>query len=342
MAQSRMSVFLLLLAFFTLLAGQDNNDFFDNLPLQELGPVKLELRGEIASPGPVSLSTLPLHAVIVREGVLRDGEPFFAGAFRYEGCSLFDILREVTLQKKNAAEFNLPLDLLVRVEGRNGQQAVFSWGEIFYAAVPHRILVAVRASAINPTKAKMNWKTPTAPRLVCATDLFCQRLVEEPTTITVFSAPRSFTVRRDLRPLYSSTVHIFGGDRPAPVGEVKRLPKTAEPRSVPVFFYGRGMGFHGFETFHGARLADVLRADFAAEKMDLRNAYLVVAAPDGYRAALSASEVFNRNDGADILLIDRGVDADGGRFSLYPAADFFSDRALKAVAQIYLDSLSGS
>jgi hypothetical protein len=44
----------------------------------------------------------------------------------------------------------------------------------------------------------------------------------------------------------------------------------------------------------------------------------------------------NRNDQQEILLIDRDNYEGAGRFSLFPACDFFSDRAIKAIMEINL------
>jgi hypothetical protein len=62
-----------------------------------------------------------------------------------------------------------------------------------------------------------------------------------------------------------------------------------------------------------------------------------VVGDDGYRAAYTVSEIFNRNDFQEILLYESG-EKDGGRFALFAAPDFFSDRAVKAIKAIYLFS----
>jgi hypothetical protein len=46
------------------------------------------------------------------------------------------------------------------------------------------------------------------------------------------------------------------------------------------------------------------------------------------------------NDQAEFLLIDLGQGQSGGRYSVFPAADFFSDRAIKAVQEIHFLKLS--
>jgi hypothetical protein len=67
----------------------------------------------------------------------------------------------------------------------------------------------------------------------------------------------------------------------------------------------------------------------------MKTGYFVLFSVDGYRIALSYSKLCNRNDQAEFLLIDQGQGKSGGRYSVFPAADFFSDRAIKAVQEIH-------
>ncbi len=68
----------------------------------------------------------------------------------------------------------------------------------------------------------------------------------------------------------------------------------------------------------------------------LQKGIAVIAGVDGYRAAFTLSELVNRNDQEEMLVIDRKDEQGSGRFSLFPAADFFSDRAIKSVMEINL------
>jgi hypothetical protein len=54
------------------------------------------------------------------------------------------------------------------------------------------------------------------------------------------------------------------------------------------------------------------------------------------RKTVSFSELFNRNDQQEFLLIRTKPDEDGGLFRIFSAADFFSDRAIKSVSEIHL------
>jgi hypothetical protein len=64
---------------------------------------------------------------------------------------------------------------------------------------------------------------------------------------------------------------------------------------------------------------------------------VTIAAIDGYRGAFTFSEVFNRNDQAEILLVNQQNDLKGDKFSVFPAADFFSDRVIRGINEIYID-----
>ena len=338
----RLSSILVLLALVMIAPASEvkdtDNDFYNNTPYTELGTPELTVDGEVLSAGKMALGELPLRTIIYRETRLVDGKKEFGGAFRYEGYALSDILNTVQLQKKNQAEFNLPLDLLLAVENAAGEKVVLSWGELFYPSVQHRILIAVRAAPIVPTKTGKIWQVPSAPRLICGADLASARNLSAPRRLTVISVPHSFPVTRNIDPLYAGVIQLTGADGRG-IGKIRSLPGRAEERTYPECFYGRGMGFHGYEEFQGRLLRDVLAGTFAPTPDTLKKGYFVIVGADGYRIAVSASELYNRNDRNELLLIDRGVGENGGRFSLFPAVDFFSDRAVKAVQEIRYDTI---
>jgi hypothetical protein len=88
-------------------------------------------------------------------------------------------------------------------------------------------------------------------------------------------------------------------------------------------------------------LKSVLEKDFEFNRKNIRSGYFVISGADGYRIAVSFSELFNRNDQTDFLIIDKGENTKKGRFRLFPAADFFSDRAVYAVQTIRFRNLDG-
>jgi len=333
---SALTLFVLLA--FLVCFAQENNDFYDNTPVKTLaGTMKIEVVGEVSNPGFVNLKSLPRHSIIIREARLEKGSIAFIGSYRYDGYSLFDILKEKVVAKKNQAEFRSIIDLMVAVENQQGEKVILSWGEIYYPSALHRILIADRVAPIIPSETKENWPLPDAMKLVCGNDLVSERNIGSPVRITVFSAPLSLPGKKGQKPLFAANFQVLRPD-----GQVAVIDPTgwqAVEREYPAVFYGRGKGFHGIQHFNGRPLKDVLKSLFVMDSQILQHGYLVAGSIDGYRIAMSCSELFNRNDQTEFLLVDRGDDQDGGRFSIFPAPDFFSDRALKAVQVIHFLTL---
>ena len=314
---------------------EQNNDFYDNEPMHELTVPALRVDGEVVKPGAVDLSSLPMRSVIVKEALLaEDGGAKFVGAYRYDGYSLFDILRTTRVAKLNKEEFPRCIDQYVVIQNDKGDKVVASWGEVFYPSAVHRIIVATRVSLIVPSVTKERWPVPTQARLVFADDLVSVRNIEQPSVITVRSCPRKFKVDRKIDPLHSPVIGLFRGD--ARVSRIEKLEQKLPQRRYPTVFYGRGKGIHGITLFAGSPLKDILSEPFPSDLATLQRGLITVAAVDGYRVVCSYSEILNRADQVDFLLVDEG-ERRGGRFKVFPAADFFSDRAIKAVAAMHLD-----
>lgn len=321
-------------------ASADNSDatnnFYDNTELSPLTMQKLEITGEVAKPGPVDFSKLPLHSVMVKETTLeRDGKTKFTGAYRYDGYSLFDILNNSVPEKRNRIEFPQLIDLYVEVENFSGEKAVFSWGELYYSDDLHKVIIAASVSRIVPTKTRDLWPLPMRSKLVAAGDLITERNIEEPVKITVKSYPRSFTVQKGMSPMYSASLSVYSGSEKKE--ELTGLPVGLSTRTYETVFYGRGSGIHSTTPFTGVLLKELLQQYYPLTRENLRTGMLCVTAKDGYRAAVSYSELFNRSDQREFLLVKTAPDADGGLFSLFPAPDFFSDRAVRSVTGIHFD-----
>ena len=85
-------------------------------------------------------------------------------------------------------------------------------------------------------------------------------------------------------------------------------------------------------------LKDFLIKYYPVSKENLMSGMICIAGKDGYRSVLSYSELFNRNDQQEFMLIKTNEMEDGGLFRIFAASDFFSDRAIKAVSEIYLSN----
>ena len=310
------------------------NNFYDKSDTLILPVDEIIVDGEISNPGPVDLKSLKLHSVIVKETLLDSiGNDRFVGAYRYDGYSLFDILNERVVNKVNREEFDSVIDLYVEVTGKNGDKVVFSWGEIYYPNNLHKIIIAGRVSRIVPSSTKELWPLPSTYKIVAASDLVTERNISQPVRINVKSVRKSCKVVKDLSPMYSRDVTLFE--------EGKRISRTSPSDedfdvTYHTVFYGRGRGIHSTTPFSGILLNDILGEYYVRNKRNLKEAIICITGADGYRTAISFSELFNRNDQQEFLFVKTEDDEDGGLFRIFAAADFFSDRAVKSVKEVDL------
>jgi hypothetical protein len=313
------------------------NNFYDNEDLHALQTNIVEIAGEIANPGTIDFSTLTKRSIIVKEALPSDTGNYFVGAFRYDGYSLFDIINAHYPQKANQEAFPPIIDLYVVVSNDRGDSAVFSWGEIYYPSHLHDIMLATDVMRIVPSKTHELWTLPENAKMVAGADLLTSRNIESPSKITVRSATREFDIVKGMSPMYSEQFDVFVNGSKTKI--IKALPSDCDALTYEAIFYGRGRGIHSTTPFTGTPLKKVLAGQVPFNADNIRQAYIIVTARDGYRGVFTFSEVFNRNDQAEVLLIHAPKETDGGAFRLFPAGDFFSDRAIKSVNSIWFEHL---
>ena len=311
------------------------NDFYDDAPTVKLkGSTKILVTGEIQQDITVDITRLPKHSIIVKETTLSDGAVGFTGAYRYDGYSVYDILDRVVLKKKNEAEFPPIIDLYVEITNDRGETVVFSWGEIYYPVNRHRLLIATSVARIVPSKAKDLWPLPAETKIIAGNDLVTSRNISNPVKITVKSLDSKYPINKGMSPMFSETMRLcVNGKQRAILSE---LPEGMDSETFHTVFYGRGMGIHGTTPFTGAMLNELIKDYYRLSPESLQKGIVVIAGLDGYRAAFTLSEIVNRNDQQEVLIIDKDNYEGAGRFSLFPAGDFFSDRAIKAVIEVDL------
>jgi hypothetical protein len=308
------------------------NDFYDDvetIPLK--GNMQIEIAGEVENPGKIDLSKLSKHNVIVKETILKNETDSFVGAYRYDGYSVYDILNELVIKKKNEKDFRPIIDLFVEIENDKGDKVVLSWGEIYYPIHRHEILIATNVMRIVPSKTKELWTLPTETRLVVAQDLITARNISNPVKITVFSMPLDIKAEKDKKPLYSPEMKIMDGTKV--VETLKDNPKDITVQNYPAIFYGRGKGIHSTQPFTGVMMKDILLKHFPLTDDKLKKGLFVAIGADGYRSVYTYSEIMNRNDQSELLLVAHPEEKENAVFKIYPAMDFFSDRAVKAIAE---------
>ncbi|HZK07306.1 MAG TPA: hypothetical protein VFC92_03810 [Bacteroidales bacterium] len=313
------------------------NNFYDNEDLHSLQTNTVEITGEIANPGTIDFSMLPKRTIIVKETLPSDTGNCFVGAYRYDGYSLFDIINAHYPQKANQEAFPPIIDLYVVVSNDRGESAVFSWGEIYYPTHLHDIMLATDVMRIVPSKTHDLWPLPEKAKMVAGADLLTSRNIESPSKITVHSATREFEVEQGMSPMYSEQFDVYVDG--AKTKTIKTLPSDVDLVNFEAIFYGRGRGIHSTTPFTGAPLKSVLADQWPINAKNIQQAYIIVAARDGFRGVYTFSEVFNRNDQSEVLLIHAPKKLDGGAFRLFPAGDFFSDRAIKSIISIWFEHL---
>ena len=245
---------------------------------------------------------------------------------------MYDILNQSILKKKNEADFPPIIDLYVEIENDKGEKVVLSWGEIYYPVHRHEIIIATQVARIVPSKTKDLWPLPTDSRLVVASDLLTLRNISNPVKITVKSYSGTYAINKGMSPMFSKSFSV--SDNTRKLAEIESLPADLQSLTYPTVFYGRGRGIHGTTPFTGVLLKDLLAKSIAVDENNLKTGLFIITGKDGYRAAYSFSEVMNRNDQDEFLVVPLKADEDGGAFQVFPAADFFSDRAIKAVESI--------
>lgn len=274
--------------------------------------------------------------MIVKETLLSGNGDAFTGAYRYDGYSLYDLLNTVVLKKKNEAEFPPIIDLYIEVENNKGEKVIISWGELYYPIHRHEILIATRVARIVPSKTKELWPLPIQSKLIVASDLLTHRNISDPVRITIKSYQGKFTINKGMKPMISDKMNIMEGERN--LAEYSEMPAQTMV-TFPAVFYGRGTGIHGTSPFKGIFVKEMVSRLFETSEENLRTGIFVMTGKDGYHAVFTFSEVMNRNDQAELLMVSAPEGEDGGRFKLFPAMDFFSDRAIKSLESIRFDQL---
>jgi hypothetical protein len=309
--------------------SKSTSSYFDDSEIRDLAPKSIMVSGEVQNPGMIAFSQLPIRSIAVKEMGMENGKTVFKGAFFVNGYSLYDILNTNNFKKAPENTFPSPVDLYVIVENDRGQKAVFSWGEIFYRN-SFDILIAKTIQPINPARFKAAYVLPDVPRLICAGDLLDARYVGNPSRISVKSW-RGNMPKDKPKDIYSPELNVVN---PSASFKIADIQTSVEERTYSDVSYGHGMGFKGNEKIRGYLLKDLLAVNFKPTPEMLRDWIAVGSAKDGYRVVYSLSEIMNRSDNLDMILVDKKNKPESGRFLLYPPGDFFADRDIRSIEKL--------
>jgi molybdate/tungstate transport system substrate-binding protein len=319
----------------TLIWKSGANNYFNRESSHPLDfPDKIPVTGEVEKDEVVEMKSLPWRSVAVKEAVISGDSLSFKGAYRYDGYALCDILSNVKVDKWKKEEFYPPVDLYVEVWNDKGEVAVFSWGELFYSADPYNIIIAKNVTRVIPGKTKEMWKLPVGAKLVAGGDRYSERNILNPSKIVIRSLRGDFKVDRDPEVFISNHLEIRVGDS---IGvKYDSIPRFYSVESKKTLFYGQSMGYKGEKTFKGVSIASLIDKYIPATAANLRGGIVCIEATDGYRAAFSLSELINRADFKEPLVMSGGEEKGRQGFSLFCPGDMFADRAIKSVNRITL------
>lgn len=314
----------------------NGNSLFHQTKEVSLKTRTLTVDGEVKTPGEINFDNHYKREVFIKESLYdADNGINFIGAYRYRGYSLFDLLHPFNHQKKTAEVFRPAIDLYVVIENAGGESVSFSWSEIFHTNNPHQIIIATEAAPIVPYRKEVNYETGDTWKVVAANDLFAFRVLVDPVKITVHSFDKKeYAINRDLEPMYSREIQVLHNDK-----EILTIQEVEDEGAYTRYyssFYGMGMGYHEAKYFQGPLLSKLLEGsiDFFDPEMN-RHALVCFAGLDGYRAIYSYSELFNRTDQVTPILAVPENPKDGGFYRIFHPAEFYADRSVKSLAEIY-------
>lgn len=329
------------------------------------------LSGAVARGGsidPALLRELPPRRLLTH-ALNRDGS--YAQAIEVEGIGLGALLDRVEI-KKVPDGFDRPLDTFVVVTGRQGELALFSWGELFATADGGPLLVE-RARFLLPHHHEPFEKAPFDVKAFLdgaardALDLTPCASCHDGKEQRAIALPRGFLLVTPGDPFPGRFVAEVAEIRVAQVGiEAPPRDKDADKKSLPPLLlvgpngsgkldgrtaakvprrsfsgaaWGMGRGFKGEHRWEGLDLGDLMRSRIP-KGVSPSDTWVLVTAADGYRSLYSGREVFSSKRDGGVLLVDR---EDGkplreglGKYRTLPAGDFFVDRSVRLVSEIRL------
>ncbi len=320
----------------TVINMKSGNSMFHASKTVKLKTGILSVNGEVKFPGVIDLSQFYLHEIVVKEaGNTENDKNEFTGAYRYIGYSLYDLLEPYILSKNNAETFKPEIDLYIVIKNDKGESVVFSWSEIFHTNILHQVLIAIETAVIKPHKAEVNYPINKSWKIVAGNDLFSFRNLENPSSITVCSFnQKDYPIDSTISPMYSQEVKVIIDNK-----ELMKIPLIKDKASYIKYytnFFGMGLGYHKNPYFEGIPLNTfMLNQINQFDKETIKHGLVCFASIDGYRSIFSFSELFNRNDQLFPILAVPENPNEGGFYRIFLPSDFFADRSVKSMNEIY-------
>jgi len=300
----------------------------------------IQVRGAVINPLELSLGDLKNMSPFHVNGVVRIEEKKTAAKSDeqgvtddYRGVLLRDVLEKAGMKFVRKFEPGV----YIRVRGGTNQEAVFSFGEIFYSSSGRSILLSYEKSGrpINPNEG--------VAELVVTTDVRAGRFIKDVREIIVERVDIPLAAYDDkeknvIRPPSTSLSIIDRRTRKTKEfgkADLDALPKITIHNALMA---GDCEGFNGIHTFEGSLLRSVLEW-FGLSWADRDySRSVVISSEDGFCATFSLGELFNSRLDNNIIIAGKknGVllDAKSGFAVSVVGEDRMGGRSVKRIHRI--------
>jgi DMSO/TMAO reductase YedYZ molybdopterin-dependent catalytic subunit len=264
----------------------------------------ISIKGAVEHPQAFTLSDLQAmpsfflkDAYLIEEKIAADQPEKLISVASYRGILLRDLLLKAEMKFKRKWEPGV----FIRVKNSDGNEAVFSFGEIFYSSIGRSVLLAYEKNGSS-----MPLQNGCA-ELIVATDVRAGRRVMNVTEITVDRVNVELNAYDDKQkkvkrpPTNDFILTDPQSNRSQKIGlsELKSLPGAYIPAAVMA---GDCEGFRGIYSFKGTPLKYVLTLLGIKKLPTDYNRYILVASEDGFCTTFSMGEIFNSRLSDNIVI----------------------------------------
>jgi len=299
----------------------------------------------------------------------------YLGSYVMKSVNLADLLDMAGVSKKSEDGFDRELDMYIVVRGKDGRSALFSYGEIFLDREKGNVVITASARQIFPHKhsdlapmgfdmqkfitakdsANIDFKScvachngkeqsavwfPSGFCLFSSMDATGARFIEGITAIEVCQVSRNIekeklSKNKDEMWIEKPILNLFDKSTSEVISDNLKNFAGVSYFSNTV---GLGKGFHGNHNYEGKNFADILKPSCEG-KIDISKMYVLITAADGYRCLFSGGEIFDSIRGVNLLLVEtedgKPMKKGEGKYKAVIKEDFFVDRAIRSVSEIY-------
>lgn len=265
---------------------------------------KLIIRGEVETP--LALTLKEIHALpefhinavpILKEKQHKDHREELIEVADYEGILLRDLLEKAGMKYTRKWEPGV----FIRVKGSNNEEAIFSFGEIYYSSIGRSTLLSYRKNGklINPKKGCLE--------LIVSNDIRSGRRIQAVTEIIVERVDIEMNVYQEnrdkkVRPPTTSlqiTDKKSGLTKKITLDDLISLPKVQIHDKVQI---GDCVGFQGVYSYTGITLRSFLENEQFVSGPYQYDRYVAIYSENGFCATFSMGELFNSKLGNNIVM----------------------------------------